>query len=368
MKIVEIKTGKKHGRNAAVVARPAMLLLPVLTMALVLTGCGGEKEKTPLEQGMDAITAGDYAGAQRLLSDALSQGENEKTVYRAMGLASMAAGDEEAAMDHFKDALACSNGIIDDMDIDINYYLAVARYNSGDIHGAIDAYDAIIAMRSNEYNAYYMRGKVKLSQGDKSEAIADYDQAISLKKDDYDQYIRICEDLRGAGYDSEGEEYIRKAMESSNKLSQYQQGVFNYYLGNYNEARNCLENARADKDKSDDLILYLGRTYESLGDAEYAITLYEGCLGNGNSSTPAIYLDMGLIRMRQERYQEAADYFESGINCGENPYMQTLMYNRIVAYEYLSDFATAKNLMAEYIQKYPGDEAALRENIFLSTR
>lgn len=360
MKKIELMRNRKHMMLKAMLAA-AMLA------SFMLTACGEEKEKTPLQQGMDCIASGDYAGAQSHLSDALSEGENEKTVKRAMGLAAMAAGDNEGAQGYFKEALECSNGLIDAMDIDINYYLAVSRYNSGNPKGAIEVYDAIINMRPDEYNAYYMRGKVKLSQGDKTAAIADYNQAISLEKNDYDQYIRICEDLRNAGYASEGEGYIRQALESNSKLSQYQQGVFNYYLGDYNGARNCLENARADKDKSGDLILYLGRTYESLGDADYAISLYEDSIAGGGASA-AIYIDMGLIRMHQGRYQEAIDYFESGLALGDGAYMQPLMYNKIVAYEYMSDFATAKSLMAEYVQKYPGDEAAARENIFLSTR
>ena len=32
------------------------------------------------------------------------------------------------------------------------------------------------------------------------------------------------------------------------------------------------------------------------------------------------------------------------------------------------DFDKAKNLMNEYLERYPGDEAALRENEFLKTR
>ena len=365
MKKIELRKNRKQLslNSPAAAAMAATIILAALT----LTACGEEKEKTPLKQGMDSIAAGDYAAAQNHFSDALSQGEAEKTVYRAMGLAAMASGDYDGAVKSFKDALACSNGIVDSMDIDINYYLAVAYYNQGKPDDAIGVYDAILDMKSGEYNAYYMRGKVKLSQGNKAEAVADYNKAVEIKKDDYDQYIRICEDLKSAGYAAEGEGYIRTAMESSSKLSQYQQGVFNYYLGNYNDARNCLENARKDKDKSEDLVLYLGRTYESLGDAEYAISLYEESIANGGASA-AIYLDMGLIRMRQNRYQEAVDYFESGISLGNGAYMQNLMYNKIVAYEYMGDFSTAKSLMAEYVQSYPGDEAAARENIFLSTR
>ena len=42
--------------------------------------------------------------------------------------------------------------------------------------------------------------------------------------------------------------------------------------------------------------------------------------------------------------------------------------NEIICYENLSDFATAKQKMAEYLEDYPDDEKAQRENIFLQTR
>ena len=47
---------------------------------------------------------------------------------------------------------------------------------------------------------------------------------------------------------------------------------------------------------------------------------------------------------------------------------QSLSYNEIVAYEYLGQFRKAAVLMENYLQKYPTDSEAIRENIFLSTR
>ena len=47
---------------------------------------------------------------------------------------------------------------------------------------------------------------------------------------------------------------------------------------------------------------------------------------------------------------------------------QSLTYNEIVAYEYLGQFKKAAVLMESYLQKYPTDEDARREYIFLNTR
>jgi hypothetical protein len=45
-----------------------------------------------------------------------------------------------------------------------------------------------------------------------------------------------------------------------------------------------------------------------------------------------------------------------------------MLFDRIVAYEMLYDFETAAKLMTEYLAAYPDDEAAIRENVFLSSR
>ena len=47
---------------------------------------------------------------------------------------------------------------------------------------------------------------------------------------------------------------------------------------------------------------------------------------------------------------------------------RSLLYNEIVAYEYKKDFVTAKSKITAYLELYPDDAEALRENEFLSTR
>ena len=358
-----------------------ILIRTVIYMALMVvlssfTGCDvklpvpsfGNDDNSYISQGMAEIERGDFDSAMTLFDSALNEGEDARAALRGKGMAALALGNYDAAQSHLRSALSESNGIIKDIDIDIAYYLAVAEYRSGDPDGAIKTYDAILEIRPEEDNAYYMRGKAYLMQGDKSKALSDYEMAVSLAPQDYDHYLRICEDLREAGYESEGDEYLRRVMDSGSKLSDYQLGVFNYYLGNYTEARNYLENARGGKKTDENLILYLGRTYEELGDMNYAISLYDGYIAEGGEESAGAYVRLGLAKMQLGDYQGALDAFESGINMGGGSYMQSLLYNKIVAYEYMRDFATAKKLIAEYVEKYPGDEKAARENIFLSTR
>ena len=72
--------------------------------------------------------------------------------------------------------------------------------------------------------------------------------------------------------------------------------------------------------------------------------------------------------MEMGSYQEALNAFQQGMMLQDNSMYQSLAYNEIVAYEYLGQFRKAAVLMENYLQKYPTDEEAIRENTFLSTR
>ena len=362
-----------HGkRRTSFLIQAAGFAVSLVLTGFCLTGCDkpalfNKEDDSPLTLAMKEIEAGNYNEAAALL-EAIPEGEeDERLVKRGLGMAHLEAHDYEKAKGCFEEALALSNGILNDLDVDISYYLAVAEYKSGNVQGAIDTYTAILSMYPKEDNACYLRGKAYLSMGDKSAAMADYDRAIELAPADYDHYVRICTDLSAAGYESEGKTYIEKAMNTSDKLSDYQQGIFNYYMGDYTSARNNLENARKDDESGEDLIIYLGRAYEKLGDLGYAISLYESYIA-ANPQSAGCYADLGLCRMAQADYEGALETFEAGLATGDETYRQILMYDQIVAYEKLLDFETAKTLCASYVNDYPDDEKALRENQFLSTR
>lgn len=138
-----------------------------------------------------------------------------------------------------------------------------------------------------------------------------------------------------------------------------------YYLEDYQNARTYLDGFLNGNDASKSLIL--GQTYEKLGDMNYATTVYQTYLG-GNEPDAAIYNNLGMCLVKQERYDEALEAFEAGLLVETNDYAQELSYNRIVANEYLGNFSEAKTLMEEYLQSYPDDAKAKREYEFLQTR
>lgn len=330
-----------------------------------MCGCSAQKADA-YTNAMHCIETSDYATASSLLGKAVSEGADRKLVYRAEGLAYLGKGDYASAAGSFENALAQSNGIISDVDIDISYYMTVAYYKAGRIQDALDTLDAVIALKPQYDTAYYLRGKINLIGGNKDGAIEDYNKAIELAPTNYDHYIRICEDLRDHGYTSESNEYIERAMASGGKMSSYRKGVFEYYLGSYTDARNDLENARK-SEKNDNLLLYLGRCYEALGDNGYALNIYEEALTT-NQSNGRIYNEVALLKIRQRDYRGALEVIDQALTQSDGEGIQNLMYNRIVACEHMYDFKKAAEYMKEYLSAYPDDANAQREYIFLKSR
>jgi len=333
--------------------------------SILLTGCS-VAEADAFANASRAVENGDYETASALFDKALAEGADKKQVYRGEGMAYLGRNDFDNAIKSFENALLESNGIIEDIDIDISYYLAVAFYKSGNSSEALNTLNSIIALKETNDTAYYLRGKINLMNGNKEAACADYDKTIELSPHDYDHYIRICEDLRDAGYESDSNTYIQRAMESGGKMSDYRKGVFEYYLGSYTDARNDLENAKKNE-KSDNLLLYLGRTYEALGDTGYALSIYEEALAS-DPMNGKLYNQLALLMIDQKDYQGALDIINQAMEQGVTDGIQSLMYNRAVTCEYIYDFENAAAYMKEYVEKYPDDEKAQREYLFLKSR
>lgn len=299
-------------------------------------------------------------------NDPADEKPDGKLAYRSRGISQLSEGDYSGAAASFTSALSCSNGIIDKADIDTSFYMAVAEYKSGDIERACKTLDSIIALRPEDDGAYFIRGKIKLALSDKDGALSDFDRSVSLAPENYDRYVGIYEQLHAKGYDTEADGYLQKALEAGGKLSDYNKGVLEYYMGSYTDARGDLENAKKVQN-SEDLTLYLGKTYEALGDDTYAMTLYTDYIRE-NSAAGRIYEQLAKCKIKAGDYEGALETIEAGLSLGGGEGMGGMMFDRIVAYERLYDFESAKKCMEEYLQIFPDDEVARRENVFLSSR
>ena len=194
----------------------------------------------------------------------------------------------------------------------------------------------------------------------------DFDKAISLKATDYDQLIAIYEVLDKFGYREVGNEYLQSALGADNKeMGNYDKGRMYFYLEDYESARNYLEQARDAGDAQ--AAYYLGRTWEALGEYNYAASVYSSYLKDQDESA-LIYNQLALCQMQLKEYDAALAALEEGLALEDASLKQTLLFNQIVIYEYKGDFSKAASLMAAYVKNYPDDVNAQREYEFLKTR
>ena len=344
-----------------------LLITVSLGTILILagTGCSLSAKHTNTDTGMEAIQELDYDGALACFEAAETAGEDMRLLYRGKGLSLMGKTDYEAALEAFKTALSHSNGMPDEIDYDINYYMAVAYYKTGQKDQAVAAYDAILSLRENDRNAYYLRGAIRIEQGHLEEARADFDKALALDSKDNDRLIDIYCVLEANGYKEVGQEYLKAAMEKDTKsMTNFEKGRISYYLNDYEAAKTYLEKAR---DSSYQAVLFLGRTYEMLGDYNYAVSVYNAYLDAGNPNAQ-IYNQLGICKLNMREYDAALSAFQAGMNVEENEILQTMRFNEIVTYEYLQQYKKAAVLMDGYLKTYPDDERAAREYVFLESR
>lgn len=347
--------------------RKVSCLLVLGLTVILLQGCGNSKPGENTQLGMDAVEQLKYEEALTYFSAATEAGEAEIYVQRGMGLAYMGLTDYETALLCFEAALQNGGTKPEDIHYDINYYMAICYYKLERYEDALVRYDAIIALKEKEVDAYIQRGTVKLKLNRYAEAIEDFDKALALDKDDYSLYVDIYSALKESGHEEKGIEYLNVAVaEDDDKMSSYDKGRLYYCLGNYTYARNYLEQARSDGNKTEEVLLLLGQSYENLNDRNYALTLYEEYVASTPSA--AIYNQMGMCYAAEGDYESALHSFEKGLDVEGSAYRQELSYNRIVAYENLGDFESAKKFMKEYLVAYPDDERAQREYEFLQTR
>lgn len=344
----------------------ANLIIATVIVSLIIAGCKSGKDVSAYEQGVEALEQQNYAEALRFFNAAETSEKNMQRVFRGKGLSYLGLGQYEDALSSFEYSLSCSNGILKRVDYDINFYIAVCEYKMGNIDDAINTYTSIITADNDNADAYYLRGKMLLEQGKTQEAKSDFDTAITYDKDNPRLYINIHDDLVACGNEAEAKAYINAGLAGVSKPTSYELGILNYYLGDYTQARNYFEESNETK-KSDDGIIYLGKTYVALDDVDYAIALYEEYINN-NTTSDIVFNELGLLKAKSGDYKEALVIFERGLEVENGKCRQNILYNRIVANEFLGNFEDAKREMEEYIKLYPGDENAVRENIFLSTR
>lgn len=349
----------KYGRTI----RGCML---ALAAAAVLGGCGKKQENTNLSEGMAHLEQYEYQAALECFEAATLYNEDKQLILRGEGLAYMGIGDYAQAEASLLASISCSSGQVTALEYDTNFYLAAAYMKQGKYADAQQIYSAVIALRKNDVDAYYLRACTLLHQNEYQAALTDFEKAFSLEPKNIALVTDAYVEMQAAGFEEEGRAFLESFMQAREEsLTDRERGTICYYLEDYENARIYLDGLLNGNDA--EISLLLGQTYEKLGDMNYATVVYQTYLGT-NQPDAAIYNSLGICLMGQGKYTEALEAFEAGIAMGDTYYLQNLRFNRIVAQEHLGNFAQAKTLIQEYMQIYPEDAGARREYDFLMTR
>lgn len=353
---------KVHRVKSRVRKMTAGLLIMLGT--LTVTGCSNEN--TSVAQGMQKIQEMDYQAALESFDEAVKQKESGKLLYRGQGIAYMGMTRYEEAVESFRKALEYSDGWVEEVDYDINLYLAAALTKSERYAEAEAVYDAILAMRPEDEEALFLRGNVRLCQGNYVNGKEDFNEVVRLDGENFDRLIEIYEILDNFGYKDAGQGYLTDALQTyENKMSQYDKGRMYFYMGDYQRAYLALEEAK--DQKGVEAYLYLGKAYEATEDYNYASSVYNSYLAK-NTADARIYNQLGICEMQKGQYAKALEAFQKGLEAGDKTVQQSLQFNEAVAYEHMGEYKKAAVLLEAYLQTYPDDETAQREYGFLATR
>ncbi len=346
--------------------RLVLTILTACALGMLMGGCGKNVQVSDLQAARDAVTNLEYETALASYEKALEGGADPREIYREEGIAYLGLADYEHAVEYLEKSLSLSSFLVDELDVDVNFYLATACEKMGNPAKAEEIYSAIIRLEPKNAEAYYQRAIVRLEQNSFSTAKADFDQSLSLTPGNYDRLIDMVEILEEYGYEDEGYIYLQTALTQGAKdLTDYDRGRIYFCLGEFETARTYLENAR--DAKVDGATYYLGKSWEALGEYNYAASVYQTYLQEKGESA-LIYNELAICELQLGEYNAAREAVERGLALGDATMARTLQFNRIVIYEYQSDFATAKELVAAYLKAYPDDEDAKREAEFLKTR
>ncbi len=336
-----------------------------LAALLSFAGCGDQKADQLYEEGISALEAEDYEGAVEAFDELTALGERLPEAYRGAGIAWLQQGAYPEAIAAFSRSLNYMDYDNEAFENDVTYYLAQARLSYGETDKAISLYSDILKKGENS-QCFYLRGKAYMIQGEMEKAAQDFSRALEGCTD-YDLYINIYQLYADQGNSAEGLEYLDSALSLEPETGEdyCQRGRIYCLRGEYEEAADELIQA-IDLEYSDAMLL-LGSVYLEMDDSASARSMYQEYLAAGNSPARA-YNGLALCDIHDGQYDNALKNIASGLEEADEEEQQGLLYNEIAVYEYQRDFETAKTKMAEYLERYPDDQEAVRENQFLSTR
>lgn len=334
-------------------------------IAVCLLGGCREKEPGSYELGRMSLEQREYGQAVTYFEKAAKEEENPVRAWRGMGIVWTQQGLFEKAQKAYLKALEYTGKKDKAMQTDLYLYLADALYHQEDYQGCISTCEELLRIRKVK-DGYFLRGSAYLHLGKYDNAEKDFSRVLS-ENGKYQDYLDIYRVYSECDLNADGGEYLEDALEAAPKSAEdyYDRGRIYYYLEEYGKAGKELKKALEKKDVR--AAAYLGKVYMASGDIPKARKAYENSLEIPEMQAEA-YNGLAFCAMTEKDYDNALKYIKKGLKVNNPDVEQALLFNEIVIYERQADFASARKKMNKYLEQYPADEAAVRENYFLQTR
>ena len=330
----------------------------------LLTGCAGNQNSN-YEQGALDLENKEYESAIENFELAVAEKEHTAEALRGEGIAYLRLGNYEEAEKAFSSALKKAEKSKTEVKTDILSYLSSVEYKLADYEGSLKHAEALMDLKESK-EAHFLKGSAELHLDQYDDAKEDFSKVIE-KSEDYDDYLQVYKVYADYDLKADGASYLEQALEidGTGKEDAYNKGRIYYYLEEYDKAKEELSSSYEDGYK--DAAIYLGKVYAELGDIDNAKSMYQECLNEKGYQARA-YNGLAYCNILEEDYASALKNIQKGLDAGDEEEKQGLLFNEIVVYEKTSDFATAKEKIAEYLKLYPSDEKAVKESYFLETR
>lgn len=333
--------------------------------ALLLTGCGGENQKT-YEQANADLEQGNYDYALNEYQTCISAGYKLSQSYRGSGIVKLRTGDYQGAIDDLTSALNDEKTGKSDQK-DILEYRAAAELKAELYDQAMADCQTLAEDYSLNANDYYLTGCVALAMDSYDEASSNFSEAYGSDST-YEMAIQIYEAYLGQDMEADGTRYLEAALKTEAKTADdyCERGKVYYYMDDYENARTELTTA-ADKG-STEATLILGMVYMAQGDTSNARSFYQQYIDADGDDPAKGYNGLALCDISDGDYDSALQNISQGLGDATSDEMRDLLFNEIVVYEKKLDLSTALSKAQEYVQTFEDDDAAAKELTFLQSR
>ena len=297
---------------------------------------------------------------------------NRETQLLSKGLSLMEQGNYRLARDQFAEAQQYEDQITryfsdDSMEEDLYKYTAICDFSLGEIDAAASIYDRLLRIHPRDPSLMVSRATVYAAQGQMEEAVELFDTSIAIDPTNYSRVYTAAMTLREYGNNDTGLKYFENLLaEHDEEIDDLTRGQALCFLGRYKEASAILDSVE-NPDMQTCFLLACCKEYT--GEHKEALELIAD-YSEEISSSPEMLNLKGTALCGLGKYKEALACFEQALplSQGGTALQRSILFNRIAAVENLRDFKRAKELAAEYSDKYPNDERMNRENQFLQSR